>query len=228
MTAAGTIAPARVLILGAGVAGLTAIGTARRLGAVVEAFDVRKAVKEQVESLGAKFVEVESDEDAQTAGGYAKELVRGVQEEAGRGHRGARGEGRRRHLHGAHPRTARAGPRDRRDGQDDEAGSSSSISAAEQQGNCELTEPGKTVVKHGVTIVGETNLPSRSPCTRARCSRATWRSSSFTSRRTARWKSTSRTRSWPAASSRTRARSCTRRSRRRPARPDRREGRGAA
>ncbi len=73
MTAAGTIAPARVLVLGAGVAGLQAIGTARRLGAVVEAFDVRKVVKEQVESLGAKFVEVES-EDAQTAGGYAREL----------------------------------------------------------------------------------------------------------------------------------------------------------
>ena len=72
MTAAGTIAPARVLVLGAGVAGLQAIGTARRLGAVVEAFDVRKVVKEQVESLGAKFVEVEA-EDAQTAGGYAKE-----------------------------------------------------------------------------------------------------------------------------------------------------------
>src|ERR1700677_1862882 len=74
MTAAGTIAPARVLVLGAGVAGLQAIGTARRLGAVVEAFDVRKVVKEQVESLGAKFVEVESAEDAQTAGGYAKEV----------------------------------------------------------------------------------------------------------------------------------------------------------
>src|SRR6202142_528430 len=73
MTAAGTIAPARVLVLGAGVAGLQAIGTARRRGAVVEAFDVRKVVKEQVESLGAKFVEIET-EDAQTAGGYAREL----------------------------------------------------------------------------------------------------------------------------------------------------------
>ena len=74
MTAAGTIAPARVLVLGAGVAGLQAIGTARRMGAVVEAFDVRKVVKEQVESLGAKFVVVESDEDAQTASGYAREV----------------------------------------------------------------------------------------------------------------------------------------------------------
>ena len=78
MTAAGTIAPAKVLVLGAGVAGLTAIGTARRLGAVVEAFDVRKVVKEQVESLGAKFVEVET-EDAQTAGGYAKEMSKEYQ-----------------------------------------------------------------------------------------------------------------------------------------------------
>src|SRR5579885_570568 len=73
MTAAGTIAPAKVLVLGAGVAGLQAIATSRRLGAVVEAYDVRKAVKEQVQSLGAKFVEVQGVEDAQTAGGYARE-----------------------------------------------------------------------------------------------------------------------------------------------------------
>ncbi len=76
MTAAGTIAPARVLVMGAGVAGLQAIATARRLGAVVSATDVRLAAKEQVESLGAKFVMVEDDEvkDAETAGGYAKEM----------------------------------------------------------------------------------------------------------------------------------------------------------
>ncbi len=74
MTAAGTITPARVLVLGAGVAGLQAIATSRRLGAVVEAFDVRKAAKEQVESLGARFIEVPSDEDAATAGGYAREV----------------------------------------------------------------------------------------------------------------------------------------------------------
>lgn len=73
MTAAGTVAPARVLILGAGVAGLQAIATARRLGAIVSAFDVRKATKEQVQSLGATFVEVEGAEDAETKGGYAKE-----------------------------------------------------------------------------------------------------------------------------------------------------------
>ncbi|HTJ42569.1 MAG TPA: Re/Si-specific NAD(P)(+) transhydrogenase subunit alpha [Kofleriaceae bacterium] len=73
MTAAGTISPSRVLVLGAGVAGLQAIATARRLGAIVEAFDVRRAAKEQVESLGARFVEVPIDEDAQGANGYATE-----------------------------------------------------------------------------------------------------------------------------------------------------------
>jgi len=74
MTAAGTISPARVLVLGAGVAGLQAIATARRLGAMVEAFDVRRVAREQVESLGARFIEVPQAEDAQTAGGYAKEV----------------------------------------------------------------------------------------------------------------------------------------------------------
>ena len=75
MTAAGTIPPAQVLVLGAGVAGLQAIATARRLGAVVTAFDVRAAVKEQVESLGARFLEVEGSADAEAAGGYARELT---------------------------------------------------------------------------------------------------------------------------------------------------------
>lgn len=74
MTAAGTIPPAKVLVLGAGVAGLQAIATAKRLGAVVSAFDVRAATKEQVQSLGAKFVEVAASSDAETAGGYAKEM----------------------------------------------------------------------------------------------------------------------------------------------------------
>src|ERR671927_1323117 len=75
MTAAGTIPPAQVLVLGAGVAGLQAIATARRLGAVVTAFDVRSAVKEQIQSLGAKFLEVEGAADAEAAGGYARELT---------------------------------------------------------------------------------------------------------------------------------------------------------
>jgi NAD(P) transhydrogenase subunit alpha len=80
MTAAGTIPPAQVLVLGAGVAGLQAIATARRLGAVVTAFDVRAAVKEQVQSLGARFLEVEGSADAEAAGGYARELTQEEQE----------------------------------------------------------------------------------------------------------------------------------------------------
>ena len=74
-TAAGTVKPAKVLVLGAGVAGLQAIATARRLGAVVQGFDVRAAVKEQVESLGAKFVKLDTDFDAETEGGYARQLT---------------------------------------------------------------------------------------------------------------------------------------------------------
>ena len=160
MTAAGTIAPARALILGAGVAGLTAIGTARRLGAVVEAFDVRKAVKEQVESLGAKFVEVKSDEDAQTAGGYAKEVTEEYKK-------------RQAEAIAAHVETADVIictaliPGRRAPVLVTEAmvktmkpGSVIVDMAAEQGGNCEGSEAGKTVVKHGVTIIGDTNLPS--------------------------------------------------------------------
>jgi len=161
MTAAGTIAPARVLILGAGVAGLQAIGTARRLGAVVEAFDVRKVVKEQVESLGAKFVEVDSQEDAQTAGGYAKEVSEEYKKKQSE-------------LIAAHVARAdvvittalipgRRAPilvtaemvRSMR------AGSVIVDLAAEQQGNCELTRSGQTVVEHGVTILGATDVTSR-------------------------------------------------------------------
>jgi proton-translocating NAD(P)+ transhydrogenase subunit alpha len=159
MTAAGTIAPARVLILGAGVAGLQAIGTARRLGAVVEAFDVRKVVKEQVESLGAKFVEVEG-EDAAGAGGYAKETsedYKKKQSQAIADHIAkadavistALIPGRRAPILITEDMVKAMKP-----------GSVIVDLAAEQQGNCDITEPGKTVVKHGVTIIGETNLPS--------------------------------------------------------------------
>ena len=81
MTAAGTVPPAKVLVVGAGVAGLQAIATAKRLGAVVSAFDVRAAAKEQVESLGAKFIDVEADSDdsSETSGGYAKETSKAYQ-----------------------------------------------------------------------------------------------------------------------------------------------------
>ena len=160
MTAAGTIAPARVLILGAGVAGLQAIGTARRLGAVVEAFDVRKAVKEQVESLGAKFVEVEA-EDAATAGGYAKELT----EDAKR----KQAEAIAKHVAKADVVICTALIPGRRAPvlvtadmvKSMRAGSVIVDLAAEQQGNCELTKPGETAVEHGVTIIGATDMTSR-------------------------------------------------------------------
>jgi NAD(P) transhydrogenase subunit alpha len=161
MTAAGTIAPARVLILGAGVAGLTAIGTARRLGAVVEAFDVRKVVKEQVESLGAKFVEVEAAEDAQAAGGYAKELSEDAKKK--------QAEAIARHVAKADVVICTALIPGRRAPvlvtaemvKTMHAGGVIVDLAAEQHGNCELTKSGETVVEHGVTIIGSTDLTSR-------------------------------------------------------------------
>jgi NAD(P) transhydrogenase subunit alpha len=160
ITAAGTIAPATLLVLGAGVAGLSAIGTGKRLGARVEAFDVRKVVKEQVESLGAKFVEVDSEEDAQTAGGYAKE----VSEE----YKKKQAEAIARHVAKADAVICTAlipGKRAPVLITEDmvkamKPGSVIVDLAAEQGGNCEGSESGKTVVKHGVTIVGAVDLPS--------------------------------------------------------------------
>jgi NAD(P) transhydrogenase subunit alpha len=161
MTAAGTIAPAKVLVLGAGVAGLQVIATARRLGAVVEAFDVRKVVKEQVESLGARFVEVPSDEDAQTAGGYAKEVSDEYKKKQA-------------DLIAKHVAKSdcvittalipgRRAPilltADQVKGMRD--GTVVVDLAAEQGGNCELTRPGETIVVGGVTIIGERNMPSK-------------------------------------------------------------------
>ena len=159
-TAAGTVTPARVLVLGAGVAGLQAIATARRLGAIVEAFDTRPVVKEQVQSLGAKFLEIELGEQGEGTGGYAKELS----EEAHK---------KEQELVGKHVKDAdvvittalvpgRRAPilvtadmvRAMR------AGSVVVDLAAEMGGNCELTEPGTTVVREGVTIHGEVNWPS--------------------------------------------------------------------
>lgn len=160
ITAAGTIAPATLLVLGAGVAGLSAIGAGKRLGARVEAFDVRKVVKEQVESLGAKFVEVDSDEDAQTAGGYAKE----VSEE----YKKKQAEAIARHVAKADVVICTAlipGKRAPVLVTDEmlkamKPGSVIVDLAAEQGGNCEGAEPGKTVQKHGVSIIGATDLPS--------------------------------------------------------------------
>ncbi len=159
MTAAGTIAPARVLIMGAGVAGLQAIATARRLGAVVSAFDVRPAVKEQVESLGARFLEL-GVQGEETEGGYAKELTPEQQaaQQAALEERlpdfdvvitTALIPGR--PAPKLIPASAVANMR---------PGSCIVDLAAEAGGNCELTQPGIETVREGVTIVGFTNLPS--------------------------------------------------------------------
>ncbi|MDQ3881203.1 MAG: Re/Si-specific NAD(P)(+) transhydrogenase subunit alpha, partial [Chloroflexota bacterium] len=166
-TAAGTVRPARVLVFGAGVAGLMAIGTARRLGAVVEATDVRPVVKEQVQSLGATFLEVEmTDEEkanAQTAGGYAQEMSEDYKRRQAELIASRVGDadivittalipGR------PAPRLISAEIVERM-----RPGSVIVDMAAEAGGNCELTEPGREVVKHGVTIIGFTNLPSMMP-----------------------------------------------------------------
>ena len=161
MTAAGTIAPAKVLILGAGVAGLQAIATARRLGAVVEAFDVRAAVKEQVQSLGAKFVEVEGLADAQTAGGYAKEITEDEKQK--------QADAIKRHIAKSDACITTALIPGRRAPilitadmvRGMRPGSVIVDLAAEQGGNCELCRPGQTVVENGVTIIGTTNLQSK-------------------------------------------------------------------
>ena len=160
-TAAGSITPAKVLVVGAGVAGLQAIATARRLGAVVEAYDTRPVVKEQVESLGAKFVEIDiGTADTQTAGGYAKEVSQDVlaKQQQVLADRAARSDvvittalvpGK------PAPRLISADTVARM-----RTGSVIVDLAAETGGNCELTEPGEVVVRHGVTIVGTLNLPS--------------------------------------------------------------------
>ena len=163
MTAAGTIAPAKVLVLGAGVAGLQAVATARRLGAVVSAFDVRPAVKEQVESLGAKFIEVpdEEAEKAETAGGYAREM--------GEDYRRRQGELIHETLksHDIAICTAlipgRPAPTLIAASMvaDMKPGSVIVDLATESGGNCELSRHGEVVRENGVAIVGHANVPSR-------------------------------------------------------------------
>jgi NAD(P) transhydrogenase subunit alpha len=161
-TAAGTVAPARVLVLGAGVAGLQAIATARRLGAVVSAFDVRPAVKEQVESLGAKFLDL-GVRTEETAGGYASELTPEQQEQQQRELSARIADMDVVITTAAIPgRPApRLIPADAVAGM--AAGSVIVDLAAETGGNCELTVPGEEVVREGVTIVGVLNLPSTMP-----------------------------------------------------------------
>jgi NAD(P) transhydrogenase subunit alpha len=163
MTAAGTVPPAVVLVLGAGVAGLQAIATAKRLGARVEAFDPRPAVKEQVKSLGATFIEMELPEDVETKGGYAKELSAEFlkKEQDTIAARLARVDivittaqvfGKRAPL----LITAEMVKMLHR-------GSVIVDLAAEQGGNCELTKPGKTTERNGVSIIGAVNLPATVP-----------------------------------------------------------------
>ena len=163
MTAAGTIPPAKVLVLGAGVAGLQAIATARRLGAVVTGYDVRSAVAEQVQSLGATFLELEAGKGAEGEGGYARELT---EEER---------EAQQRELTEAITgfdvviTTAlvpgRPAPRlvTAEAVQGMRPGSVIVDLAGEAGGNCELTEPGQTVVREDVTIVSPLNLPATMP-----------------------------------------------------------------
>ena len=160
MTAAGTIAPAKVLVLGAGVAGLMACATAKRLGGVVEAFDVRPEVKEQVKSVGARFVEVPVCEDGSGSGGYAKEMsdeYKQKQAELISKHIAksdvviptALIPGRKAPILISEEQVKSMKP-----------GSVIVDLAAEMGGNCALTQPGQTIVAHGVTIVGHSNLPS--------------------------------------------------------------------
>ncbi len=158
-TAAGTIRPAKVLVLGAGVAGLQAIATTRRLGAIVTGFDVRAAVKEQVESLGAKFLELEMD-DAETEGGYARALTEEEQalqlELLGKAIADMDAVISTALVPGKPaPRLITADAVEKM-----KPGSVVIDLAAETGGNCDLTRPGETVVEHDVKILGRLNLPS--------------------------------------------------------------------
>lgn len=162
MTAAGTITPAKVLILGAGVAGLQAIATAKRLGAVVSAYDVRSAVREQIESLGAKFVVLDI-ESAEGQGGYAKamdedyyrrqrQLLAAVLREQDVVITTAAVPGRKAPILVTTEMAEAMAP-----------GSVIVDIAAERGGNCELTRAGETVVHRGISIIGAVQLPSRAP-----------------------------------------------------------------
>lgn len=160
MTAAGTISPAKVLVIGAGVAGLQAIATAKRLGAKVKAFDTRPVVQEQVESLGAEFVPLEVSEEAETAGGYAEELsddfyrheqivIADQLADTDVVITTAQVFGKRAPLL-ITEEMVKSMPH----------GSVIVDLAAEQGGNCEMTVAGKTVERYGVKIVGDTDLPA--------------------------------------------------------------------
>jgi proton-translocating NAD(P)+ transhydrogenase subunit alpha len=162
-TAAGTLPPARVLVIGAGVAGLQAIATARRLGAVVSAYDVRAEVKEQIESLGAKFVSITLGVKAEGEGGYAKALDEDAMRRQREQMAAVLGEqdvvittaavpGRKAPLLLTREMVHLMKP-----------GSVIVDLAAERGGNCEVTRAGETVIEHGVTVLGPVNLPSTVP-----------------------------------------------------------------
>jgi NAD(P) transhydrogenase subunit alpha len=163
-TAAGTITPSRILVIGAGVAGLQAIATAKRLGAVVSAYDVRPAVKEQVQSLGGRFVELPLEtKDAQDAGGYAKaqdeafyakqrELLGKVIAESDAVITTAAVPGKKAPILVTEAMVKGMAP-----------GSVILDLAAERGGNCELTHPGEKTVQYGVTIIGPINLAAGAP-----------------------------------------------------------------
>jgi H+-translocating NAD(P) transhydrogenase subunit alpha len=163
-TAAGNIPPAKVLVIGAGVAGLQAIATARRLGAVVEAYDTRPVVKEQVQSLGARFIEIETGAtDTQTAAGYAREAT--AEELAAQQAELARRSARSDIIITTAAVPGRAAPRLISAETVNQMAPGSVIVdlAAEMGGNCAYTSPGETVVRNGVTVIGETNLASTMP-----------------------------------------------------------------
>ena len=162
-TAAGTIPPAKVLVLGAGVAGLQAIATARRLGAVVEAFDIRPTVKEEVQSVGAKFIEINLEEDTVAEGGYAKQVGSNTQERIRQGLSEyvtkadvvittAQVPGKTAPLLIAKETVAQMNP-----------GSVIVDLAADTGGNCACSEAGKDVIYRGVTVISPANLPSSVP-----------------------------------------------------------------
>ncbi|MDX2074437.1 MAG: Re/Si-specific NAD(P)(+) transhydrogenase subunit alpha [Alphaproteobacteria bacterium] len=161
MTAAGTVPAAKTLILGAGVAGLQAIATAKRLGAIVSAFDVRTAAKEQVESLGAKFIEVKAEESGDAAGGYAKEMS----DEYKRKQSELIAETIRKQDMVISTALIPGRPAPVLITEEMvktmKPGSVIVDLAAASGGNCPLTEADKVVVKHGVILIGYTNMPSR-------------------------------------------------------------------
>ncbi|HET9918063.1 MAG TPA: NAD(P) transhydrogenase subunit alpha [Candidatus Binatia bacterium] len=158
MTPAGTFAPARVLVLGAGVAGLQAIATARRLGALVEAFDVRRAVREQVESLGAKYIEPWLEQAAESAEGYAEQLTEASLERARNAIRLPLASSDVCITTALLPQQRAPILITREMFEGMRPGSVLVDLAAEQGGNCELTKPGEDWVCRGVTIVGRLNL----------------------------------------------------------------------